>query len=100
MPDVVAHGLGAQVQLLGHLRGRLAALEELEHLTLARGQVQVRMCVRLFDHVGDLSEHADDVLAAKHRHRADLDAHPASVRVDDRDARVCDPFTADHLARE
>ena len=45
---------------------------------------------RCLDEVGDLSEHADDVLTATQGHGADLDRHAAAVRVDEREARVGD----------
>ena len=97
VPDVVAHRLLAQVQLLGDLRRRSAAFEKLEHLGLTRCEVQVGVCMRLFDEIGDLPEHADHVLATEHGHRAHLDSQSSAVRVDDRNAGVRDPLRADHL---
>ncbi len=62
VPDVVADRLGAQMELVGYLARRPAALEQLQHLVLPRREVELRMGVRLLDEIRDLAEDADDVL--------------------------------------
>jgi hypothetical protein len=83
MADVVSYGLATQMQLLGDLRGREPAFEEPEHLSLARREVEIGMRLRLLEHVGDLSEDADDVLAVRERDRAHLDGDTVAARVDE-----------------
>ena len=42
-PDVVAHGVDAEVELRGDLRGGVAVREQVEDLVLARREVRVRV---------------------------------------------------------
>jgi hypothetical protein len=72
VPDVVTDRLDAEMKLGSDLLRRPAKLEELQDLRLAWSEVQFRMPVRLFDHAGDLAEHADDVIPLDERHGADL----------------------------
>jgi len=47
--DVVADRLAAQVQVLGDLRGRAAALELAQDLGLSRRETELRVGLRLLD---------------------------------------------------
>ena len=58
------------------------------------------MQVRLHQHVRDLPEHSDDVLAAPKRHRADLDRDMSALGVYDRHGCVRDLCDAHDLARK
>ena len=84
---MVAHRVDAQVELGRDLPRRPAALEQVEHLRLARRERKVGMLVRRLDEIGHLAEHADDVLAVPDGYRADLDCHAVAVRVDELEAR-------------
>jgi hypothetical protein len=52
------------MKLGGDLTRGAAALEEVENLRLAGREWKLGMCVRCLDEVGDLPEHADDILTA------------------------------------
>ena len=58
------------------------------------------MRVRLLQHVGDLPEHADDVVTAPKGHRADLHREVCALGVDNHQGCVGDLAVADDLARE
>jgi hypothetical protein len=88
------------MQLLGDLLRRAPAFEELEHLGLARREIEVWMRMRFLDHVRHLPENPDDVLSVEDRYRRDLDAHAISLAVDDRDAGVRRRRPADDLSGE
>ena len=66
--DVIAHGLGTELELVGDLPRRAAALEELEDLRLTRCQVELGMFVGLLDDVRDLPEDPNDVVTVDERH--------------------------------
>lgn len=82
--DVVPHGLDAEVELTHYLLGRVAKLEETQHLSLPWRQVRMRWRRRLalFD-ILDLAEDADHVPAAAKWNRADLDGHSLAIRVEE-----------------
>lgn len=98
--DVVPHGLGAEVQLLGDLPRRPSAFQQLQHFGLARGEVELRMRVRFLEDVRDLPEHADDVLSVEDRHGRYLDANAAAFAVDDHRGRVGGRSPTDDLPHE
>ena len=77
--DVVADRFAAQVQVLGDLRRRAAALELTQDLGLSGRETELRVGLRLLDQVRDLVEEADLVFAPLQGHRADLDRDPAAV---------------------
>ena len=85
---MVADRLAAEVELVGDLGGRASELEQAQDLGLARRQRELGMVVRLLDHVGDLAEDPDHVLALAQGHGADLDRHVVPLRVDDRDGCI------------
>ena len=86
--NVVAHGLDAQMQLLRDLVRRTAMLEQAEHFGLARRQVRMGRPRRCLVDVGDLSEHADDVVTLDERDCAHLDPDPLAVSSDHDDLAV------------
>src|SRR5262245_10885514 len=100
MPDVVAHRLSRQMELVCYLLGRAAPFEQREHLGLARRQVKLGMGDRLLRDVGDLSEDTDHVLAVEDRYGAHLHRHPTPLSIDQDDPSVGDRFVADDLSRE
>ena len=82
--DVVPHGLDAELELTRYLLGRVATLEEAQHLSLPWRQVRMRWRRRLglFD-ILDLAEDADHVPTAAKWNRAELDGHSLAIRVEE-----------------
>ena len=97
---MVADRLDAQMQLVSDLMGRTAVLEHSQHLGLARCQVRMRGPRRNLLDVRHLAEHADDVIAAHERNRAQVDAEPVAVRADQHDLRVPRPVRPRDVLRE
>src|SRR6188472_1121803 len=56
--------------------------------------------MRLLDQLGDLAEHADEMVPVVDRDRADLDRDALAVRRDYLDWRIGDLRGTDHLPRE
>ena len=68
MPDVVAHGLTAQLQLARDLLRRRAVTQQSQHLNLPRGEMRGRRLRLVFADIGDLPEHAHDPVVLQERH--------------------------------
>jgi hypothetical protein len=71
--DVVADGLGAELELVRDLFGRTAVLEQAQHLALAGRQLRLRRRGFVLFYVDSLAEDADHPPAAAERDSADLD---------------------------
>ena len=97
--DVVAHGLDAEVELLGDLLGRATVFEEPQHLRLARRQVRVRGRHDLLLDVDQLSEHADDAMPLVEAHGAHFDRDAVAVLLEQDDLSV-DVLLADEVLGE
>src|SRR5689334_22772040 len=81
--DVVANGLGAELELARYLLRRAAVLELAQDLRLAWRQLRVRRRRLVLVYLRHLAEDADHPSAAAQRHCADLDRHPPAVLVHD-----------------
>src|SRR5262249_18933169 len=88
------------MQLAGDLLGRPPWFGAVEHFGLARGELEVWMGMRFLDHVRDLPEDPDDVLAVEDRHGGDLDADTTAVAVHDHPPGVGRGRPADDLPCE
>jgi hypothetical protein len=62
VPDVVTHGLGAEMQLARDLSGRMASLEKPQHLVLPGSQVWMRWERRIILNVFDLTGASTEVM--------------------------------------
>src|SRR4051794_16983128 len=98
--DVVSDGLAAEVELVGHLIGGAALLEEAQDLHLTRRQRRMRWALVVFADIRDLAEDADHAVALPQRHRADVDPDPVAVGSHEYHLGVGHSFLADDLARE
>jgi hypothetical protein len=77
---VIAHRLGAEVELLSDLLRRATALQQAQDLHLAWSEVRRHGMGRHLLDVRRLPEDADDAVALDERNRADLDARAPAVR--------------------
>jgi hypothetical protein len=98
--DVVSNRLEAQVELLGDLCGRMASIQQVQHLGLPGSQVRMQRRFGLCFDVDDLPEDADDVAARVERHRAELDLDTIALRVDEDALYIGHLGAPDNLLRE
>jgi hypothetical protein len=96
---MVPHRLGAQLELLGDLMGRMPVLEVVKHFGLTRRQRGVGGG-RVDRLVQNLAEDADHTVAAHERHRAHIDRHALAMRVDEHDLGVGHSCRARHFPCE
>ena len=99
-PHVVAHGVGAQVELFRDLRGGAPACQQVQDLVLARRQVRVGVRSGLRLAVRDDAEDADDPAALPERNCADLDLDTLAAGLDHDDRGIGRLLRSHHLAEK